>query len=205
MSLLNQKEEKLFRKWLEEQKDSMNNKSDNLQSNTNTKDISEFSKYYNINGTDLDLSLNDKHTADSIVHMKENLFDYFKTQDDLVYLDKIIEKYKNRTDYVDNLNFVDDDFTWQKQKKKTMIDKLNKKQYNPSNMNILIPPNSNRYEVNNLFKTMVDICDDGEMVYNIPNVEDIKNGKSHISFDMHKLITPDFKDDFYKFCYINSK
>jgi hypothetical protein len=50
------------------------------------------------------------------------------------------------------------------------------------NKDIYIPPSTNRYLVNYLFKQLVNTCEK-------------KNSK---------LITKTFKDDFYMFCYLNS-
>lgn len=59
--------------------------------------------------------------------------------------------------------------------------------------NILIAPNTNRYHCNQLFKKMID--------YSIKNKLEYKIKKSN---DYLELIGPEFKENFYKFCYENS-
>ena len=65
-------------------------------------------------------------------------------------------------------------------------------------IDILIPPNTNRYHANYLFKRMVDFTYNNDMLYEIGN-------PSTQSYDTVPLITPSFKHAFYAFCYNNSK
>lgn len=75
-------------------------------------------------------------------------------------------------------------------------DELNKNfimQYIDSykNIDVLIPPQTNRFHVNQLFKRMVDYTIDNNLVYRINNTK-------------LPLIDTSIKNDFYKFCYENS-
>lgn len=57
--------------------------------------------------------------------------------------------------------------------------------------NLFIAPNSNRYHCNQLFKKLTDFSIKNQMEYNI-------------SDNILYLITPEFKEEFYQFCFENS-
>lgn len=65
-------------------------------------------------------------------------------------------------------------------------------------IDVLIPPNTNRYHANYLFKRMVDYAYENDMIYEIGDLET----QSYISTP---LVTPSLKHAFYSFCYKNSK
>ena len=65
-------------------------------------------------------------------------------------------------------------------------------------IDIIIPPNSNRYHANYLFKKMVDYSIENNMCYGI---EDPNFG----TYGSHMLIYPELKRAFYSFCCNNSK
>ncbi len=62
---------------------------------------------------------------------------------------------------------------------------------------ILIPPNTNRYHTNYLFKMLVDCSDFFELTTNIYNPKTRE-------IELIPLIDTDFKDIFYEFCYNNT-
>lgn len=56
---------------------------------------------------------------------------------------------------------------------------------------VLIPPNTNRYHSNFLFKKLVDRCDDKKMTYQVAD-------------ESFKLVDPNLKEAFYQFCFENT-
>ena len=64
------------------------------------------------------------------------------------------------------------------------------------NINIFLPPNTNIYHANHLFKKMVNNCNQNNYIYKI------SNDKGGVRNEL--LIDPDFKEAFYKFCYKNT-
>ena len=62
---------------------------------------------------------------------------------------------------------------------------------------ILIFPNTNRYQCNQLLKELIDTCKIFKMEYKIVNNEGDE-------FEKRSLISKEFKDLFYEFCFDNS-
>ena len=65
---------------------------------------------------------------------------------------------------------------------------------NSQEINVLIPPNTNRYHTNYLFKKMIDYCDNNDFYFGYVD-------ESMEKFIQIKLVDTDFKDAFYEFCY----
>ena len=149
--------------------------------NNRIHNIYNFTKYYQMN--DIDMKLNNRKLIGSVNHMRKKFPDKFKSDLNLVTLDRIIEKYREKKET-----------EWKVVKKS---DKLKANYSNiPKKVDILIPQGTNRYHTNYLFKQMMD-CNSGyKMRYNIPNLD---NNDS--KYNTVELITPDFKEEFYKFCF----
>jgi hypothetical protein len=143
------------------------------------RDMEEFFYYYT--------GLNDED-----ITATNKLWDKLEPTD---YLESFIESYIKIVDEneIDGWNSV-------KKKDHDMIDDSidNKclKEF-PEQIDILIPPHTNRHHANYLFKRLVDYCITHDLFFNIFNT---KTGK----VTRVPLIHPKFKREFYRFCYGNT-
>ncbi|AYV78819.1 MAG: hypothetical protein Edafosvirus36_9 [Edafosvirus sp.] len=132
----------------------------------------EFHKYYKLD--DSDMKSRDTTSINIInnIYQFQELYENEKLCDDqeLKYLDSIMERY----------------YGVEYKGRKVRVD-------------VLIPPGTNRFHTNYLFKKIVD-CSNDRMSYYIPKIID---GKI-VEENNEKLITSDFKEEFYKFCFENT-
>lgn len=174
--------------------------------------ISKYTMYYDDDDGDI------RNNADTYVYMLDqyNNDNYAPIDGEelelLRLLDKIMERYRPLS------FFKNDDEDTQKYRKEEEDDKWETVTNNKSKdvgqnkhqeedddnsddtreIDVIIPPNSNRYHANYLFKKMVDYSIKNDQCYDI---EDPKMG----IYESHILIDPSLKDAFYAFCYNNSK
>jgi hypothetical protein len=123
--------------------------------------LSNFQRYYNTN--DGDVQASDKFYTSLLKNIRETDKDSLKEDKQLNFLNRITEKYRE-TPGINNEN---------------------------KDIDILIPPNTNRHHTNFLFKQLVDYSDNNKFFYKIDD--------KHV-----RLIDPNLKEAFYQFCYNNT-
>jgi len=116
--------------------------------------------------------------------------------DQLEYLDRIIERYRPKS-FFRQLNIergIEDENKWNAVGTDITptIDENDKKKEDTREIDIFIPPHTNRYHTNHLFKCMVQYSIINNMRYEI---EDPQTGE----FKTEILIDPELKEAFYKF------
>lgn len=140
----------------------------NQHHDTNFIDMSKFSRYYDVDN-DQDLASIDTFQLQVLAMTREHDPEEFENNKDMQYLDSCIERYRVLDGDSNNGN----SWSTTKKGKKSGVDK-----YKYKEIDVLIPPNSNRYHANYLFKQLVDYCQ--------------ANGVDYVN--------PNFKDIFYEFC-----
>lgn len=105
------------------------------------------------------------------------------------YLNSLLEIYKKEEDEMDD--------EWKSANKEKESQK-NRFKHLPDQIIILIPPHTNRYHANYLFKQLIDYGIKNNLFYGVTN---LKTGERSTV----PLIHPKFKRDFYRFCYLNTK
>ncbi len=135
----------------------------------NKYDADHFNEYYAPD--DQDIQNSDDTYVSILLSMRDISPDSIKEDSQLAYLDAVMESFVNQ-----QCN------GWVRRKK-------NKRIIDAPERHLLIPPNTNRFHVNLLFKRIIDHC----APYNFSIGEEII-----------PLVDVFMKDEFYKFCYDNS-
>jgi len=121
------------------------------------------------------------HTLQPLSLRKNHFYRYYRPDNDLdVYHTDESMIYLIKQDEDDILNDFIEEYTTD----------------NQQNINIFLPPNTNIYHANHLFKKMVNNCNQNNYIYKI------SSDKGGVRNEL--LIDPDFKEAFYKFCYKNT-
>jgi len=109
-------------------------------------------------------------------------------------------KSKNKGETNDNKHRSEDEWETINRNSKNDTNTESSLEDTPDNreIDIFIPPNTNRYHANYLFKKMVDFSVDNYLFYDIDDPE-TETQRTEI------LVDPSLKEAFYAFCYTNSK
>jgi len=152
--------------------------------------VEDYQLYYGDNDIDLENGENEFLSLVQLYH--ENRYDPYDSEDEefVDFLDYVTERYRPQS-FFKKLEKekakTNDNYGWS-----TVGDKTNskpEKSTDTRSIDILIPPNTNRYHTNYLFKELVNYVYDNNMFY------EIDKGANDV------LVDPSMKKAFYTFCY----
>lgn len=174
---------------------------DVIEPKNNVHHILDYYNYYY--DDDQDVKANDDYYINLLQELRENDPDEIDDDDSLYNASIVEERYINPSRIIKEKT----ENTWE------TAGKANKEIYYlkelPVRTSVLIPPNTNRYRVNDLFKKIIDYCYDKDLVYG--NFNSSKTVAEHEdpngdTVDLTELIfNRDMKDSFYELCYLNKK
>jgi len=197
---------KRFEQWLNQKVDDYTISSEYENSKYNLDVIlrkyeptSSFSYYYEDN--DIDIRNNNDYHLNLLDEYKKDDFDPLDDDelDRLEFLDQIAERYKPKSFFRMMGYNGFDDANWETVDSKSSKGYItnNKPEEIDEEITILIPPNTNRYHANYLFKRMVQYSINNNMYYDVEDpYKDV--------YRTELLVEPDIKEAFYKFCYHNT-
>ncbi len=167
-----------------------NYKFDSKYAKNNIYHILDFYNYYCED--DQDMTASDHFYIDMLRYYRKNDPDAID-KDDNIFIASIIEERYIKPKKLDNPS--EEEWT-------TVGTKKNEDYLKdlPDNLSVLIPPNTNRFKVNELLKKTIDYCIDNDLSYG--NFNTSKSMEENMDPD-ELIFNRDMKNDFYEFCYKN--